>query len=261
MYSCYEFTFAGVASSMFGLAVCDIGNKTHSDNSFGNKANIIEKRLQNRVTPLHYGVNYHEEPLQFNLIFAAEESLDRYQLQEISRWLTGYNDYQLLSIDQDDMEHIEFKCLITSLTPISIGWFPYAFEAQITCDCPYAYSYEFNNSYSIKGTSQIIFHNDSTANVNLKPVITVKLSSGSSSISIVNKTTKEEFKLSSIPSSGIKVIIDNENCILRDDKDQYNLYSGFNFGFISFAPGDNQLEVTCNGTLEITGRFLYNVGA
>lgn len=56
MYKTYEFTFAGEPASMFGMFMADIGNKSHADNPFGNVANIVETRLPNRVTPLHFGV-------------------------------------------------------------------------------------------------------------------------------------------------------------------------------------------------------------
>ena len=258
MYTCYEFTYAGLASSMFGLAVCDLGSKSHSDIAFGNAASIVEKRLQTRITPLHFGVNYHEEPLQFNLIFAAEESMDRYQLQEVAKWLTGYQEW--LTIDQPDMENYAFKCLISNLTPVSVGWFPVAFEAQIICDCPYAYGYPFSETYKVTGSSTIQFYNDSSINENLRPMININLNAGQTSVTIKNNTTNEELTLSSLPD-GITIHIDNENCILRDHDDEYNLYSGFNFVFLSFAPGLNNLTVSCSGTIEITGRFMYNVGA
>lgn len=152
MYRSYQFTFANVSASMFGMFVCDIGSKKHSDNAFGNQANIVETRLPRRITPLHYGVRYHDKPLEFTLIFGAEQELDRYQLQEISNWLTGYQDYQWLSVDQPDMSHIQFHCLIQSLTPISVKWIPVAFEAKIICDCPYGYSYPFEEVITLDGT-------------------------------------------------------------------------------------------------------------
>lgn len=62
MYRTYEFTFAGMPASMYGMYVADVGNKKHSDNPFGNQANIVETRIANRVTPIHYGVRYNDEP-------------------------------------------------------------------------------------------------------------------------------------------------------------------------------------------------------
>ena len=140
MFNTYEFTFAGESSLMYGMVVCDIDGQGQEEVSFGNVAEIIETRTTNRIQPVHYGVNYHTEPLEFTLIFGSERMLDRYELEEISLWLTGHQEYQWLAIDQPDMDNVQFRCLITELKPIYHGWLPHAFEATIRCDCPYAYS-------------------------------------------------------------------------------------------------------------------------
>lgn len=140
MFKSYEFTYAGMPASMFGMYIADMSSNKHSANSFGNKANLVETRLANRVAPIHYGVRYNDSPLSFTLIFGADHKLDRYEMQAVSKWLTGYQEYQWLSIDQPDMEHIQFRCLVQELTPIHLSWVPMAFEAKIICDCPYGYS-------------------------------------------------------------------------------------------------------------------------
>lgn len=122
MFNTYEFTFAGESSLMYGMVVCDIDGQGQEDVSFGNVAEIIETRTTNRIQPVHYGVNYHTEPLEFTLIFGSERMLDRYELEEISLWLTGHQEYQWLAIDQPDMDNVQFRCLITELKPIYHGW-------------------------------------------------------------------------------------------------------------------------------------------
>lgn len=261
MYSSYEFTFADIPASIYGMFVCDIGSKKHTDNDFGNKANIVEKRIANRITPLHYGVRYHDEPLTFSLIFGSEDYMDRYQIQEVSNWLTGYQDYQWLSIDQPDMEHIQFRCLIQSLTPISIQWLPIAFEAKIVCDCPYGYSYPFEEKIPVNGKIDYRFYNDSSIRENLKPDMKITVDSGCSKFSIKNKTTGILMEFDGLPGGGTTIMVDNENEILTEANSRYDLYEYFNFQFMDFQSGDNQLEITGIGTVVINGRYLYNVGA
>ena len=120
MFNSYEFSFAGESSLMYGLMIYDIDGNGQENVSFGNTADIIETRTLNRIQPIHFGVNYHDSPLQFKLVFGAEDYLDRYELENISFWLTGHQQYQWLSIDQPDMERVQFKCLITELTPLSM---------------------------------------------------------------------------------------------------------------------------------------------
>lgn len=260
MFNSYEFSFAGESSLMYGLMIYDIDGNSQENVSFGNKADIIETRTLNRIQPIHFGVNYHSEPLEFKLVFGAEEYLDRYELENISFWLTGHQNYQWLSIDQPDMERVQFRCLITELTPISIGWLPIAFEANIICDCPYAYGYPFEKTYQIKGVSSLLFRNESSTREYLKPVITFRPSSGSTELKIVNKSDNDyTFSLSDLPASNLDIQIDNANGIIQELNYGYNLYDGFNLHFFRLVHGDNILEATGDGTLTISGRFLYNV--
>ena len=158
MFKSYEFTYAGMPASMFGMYIADMSSNKHSANSFGNKANLVETRLANRVAPIHYGVRYNDSPLSFTLIFGADHKLDRYEMQAVSKWLTGYQEYQWLSIDQPDMEHIQFRCLVQELTPIHLSWVPMAFEAKIICDCPYGYSWDLRRLMSIASRADLLLH-------------------------------------------------------------------------------------------------------
>lgn len=261
MYRSYQFTFANIPASMFGMFVCDIGSNQHNSQAFGNQANIVEVRLPQRITPLHYGVRYHDSPLEFTLIFGAEHEIDRYQFQEISNWLTGYQDYQWLSIDQPDMSHIQFRCLIQSLTPISINWVPVAFEAKIICDCPYGYSYPFEEVIEVSGSTSIRFYNDSTIRDMLKPNLKIELDSGCTDFSITNNTTDTVVCFSGLPAGGITIEMDNENEIICDSTETHDLYSHFNFQFFNLVSGDNDLVLDGKGRVTISGRYLYNVGA
>ena len=259
LFNSYEFTFAGESSMMYGMMLYDFGGTGQSPVPFGNKGSIIETRTLGRIQPLHFGVNYHGSPLQFKLVFGSlEEHLDRYEMENIAHWLTGYQDYQWLSIDQPDLERVQFRCLITQLTPLHHGWLPYAFEATVVCDCPYAYGFPFEYQYDISGATDILFRNDSSVREYIKPTLIYVPTSGDT-LSIVNHDDNDrEFKLTGIPSS-TNVIVDNRNGIIQETIGKTNLYDGFNLNFFRFVHGDNNLTVTGNGTLTITGRLLYNV--
>ncbi len=170
---------------MYGLMIYDIDGDGQSPVSFGNRGDIVETRTNCRIQPLHFGVNYHKKPLEFKLVFGTDRMLDRYEMENIAMWLTGHQSYQWLSIDQYDLEHVQFRCLITELTPIFHGWLPVAFEANVVCDCPYAYGYPFSKQYTISGKTNILFRNDSTVREFIKPTLTFVPASGTSSISII----------------------------------------------------------------------------
>lgn len=258
MFNAYEFTFAGKSSRMYGLMLYDFDGTGQDKVSFGSHASIVETRTKGRVSPVHFGVDYHSAPLSFKLVFGAEEPLDRYEMEVVSMWLTGYQDYQWLSIDQPDLERVQFRCLITQLTPLHHGWLPVAFEATVLCDCPYAYGYPFQHCYHIDGETDILFRNDSSTRAHIRPMLTYLQSSGDS-LSIVNHSDGDRrFQLTGLPSPA-HVEIDNENGIIRELMDGRDLYGGFDLDFFRLVQGDNALTVHGSGTLTISGRLLYNV--
>lgn len=262
MFNAYEFTYAGKSSAEFDLMIYDIDDHTQEDVPFGNIASVVETRINRRIQPIHYGVNYHTEPLEFTLVFGAQHPLDRYDLQQIVFWLTGYEEYQWLTIGQLDLQDVQFRCLFSEITPITVGWLPYAFEATVLCDCPYAYSYPFVQDYQLSGTKTVTFWNKSTTREYFKPDLTYKKTSSGNSLKIVNKTDNNRtFELTGLPGGDMTINIDNKNGILCDSRNEVNLYPMFNLNFLRMVPGDNTLEITGNGTLSISGRFLYNTGA
>ena len=115
--------------------------------------------------------------------------------------MTGRKEYKWLSIGQQDMEQLQFRCMVTELTPISHGWLPVAFQATIQCDCPYAYSYPFEKQYTISGETTILFRNESSVREYLKPEISFAPASSTRTLSLVNlNDDNREFKLTGIPS-------------------------------------------------------------
>ena len=261
MFAAREFTFAGRSSRQYGLTLCEIDDKGQSDIAFGNAASIIEDRVIARIQPVHFGVNYHASPLRFKLVFGAERKLNRFELDEISAWLTGYQNYQWLTIDQPDLNHVMFRCLVTSLTPVSAGGFPVAFEAEITCDCPYAYGLPFEEAYSLTNSQEILFRNPSPVREFTKPKILFTPEASVNAIKIVNRNDNDRiFFIENLPSN-ISVEVDNSNCIIRELRYGYNLYGGFNMNFFRLVPGDNHLYIEGAGLLKISGRFFYNVAA
>lgn len=258
MFNSYEFVFNGESSLTYGLMLYDFNGSGQNNVAFGNTASIVETRVNNSIYPIHFGVNYHSSPLQFKLIFGSMNPLDRYEIESISLWLTGHQDYCWLQICQPDLEHVQFRSIITQLTPITDGWLPYAFEATVICDCPYAYGFPFEYRYDIDKTANILFRNNSSVREYIKPTLTYT-SNYNGVLSIVNHNDNErEFRLANIPSSTC-VIIDNDHGIIQETAGKTNLYSGFNLNFFRLVHGDNNLTISGNGTLIISGRLLYNV--
>lgn len=244
---------------MHGVMLYDFNGKGQSDVPFGNTGNIVETRVNRRIQPIHFGVNYHASPLQFTLVFGSLEPIDRFDMQEIALWLTGHQSYQWMTIDQPDLHHLFFRCLITQLTPISFGWLPVAFEATVVCDCPYAYGFPFEYKKEVRGSDSLLIRNESTVREFIKPELVISPIGGVDTISIRNTDDGgRTFQLSGIPSSVSQITVDNTNGIITANNN-INLYGGFNAKFFRLVLGDNHLMITGDCTLTIRGRQLYNV--
>lgn len=87
------------------------------------------------------------------------------------------------------------------------------------------------------------------------------MDSGATSFSIINHDDNDrEFKFDGLPAAGCEITIDNENGIITEKSGQ-NLYDMFNMNFFRLARGMNRLEITGNGSVTLSGRMMYNVGA
>ncbi len=270
MFQTYSFSYADVSASMYGLFICDFDGNMNTDSPFGNKASIIETRLPERVRPITYKINRHNEPLEFDLIFASERTLDRYEMDEIAVWLTGHDQYQWLDIEQADMADKRYRCIISQLKPISIGWYPMAFEAHVVCDCPYAYGFPFSETLTITNGTEITFRNPGTAREWLYPTVLIQImgNSGATDFVLTNEADPSNSMIfSGMPGggNGLRIEVDNENRIITDLNRGLNLLDYFNFNFFRLQPGANRLTIAgkgwTSGWLTISGRALYNVGA
>lgn len=268
MFRGYEFTFDGISSLDHGLILCSIGGQGQDNVSFGNVANIVETRIPNRVTPIHHGVRYNDKPLEFQIVFASENKMDRYEIQEVAMWLTGHQDYRWLTIEQPDMADYMFKCIITELKPISVSGYPVGFSANVRCDCPYAYGHPVEQSFELYYWNDIVLRNESSTYEYIKPHIKFYPITGSPVIEIDNLSDGGRVTEIIYESQDIVIDMDNENEVIvaRDPSDEetvlpYNMYSGFNMNFFRLVHGDNILRVFGFGTLVITTQFLYNVAA
>lgn len=172
-----SFTFNGVPCEDFGLMLYDIGEHRNSSGSFASTSTIVEDKTAKRCKPIFYGVK-HDNKLEFSLVFGVNPNrleshhhLDRGELDAIASWLTGHNEYHWLEFDQDDMMGIRYRAMITSLKVVEYGMLPWAFEATVVCDCPYAYQYPKVFEYDVEPGDKITFYNESSRNDYFYPKI------------------------------------------------------------------------------------------
>ena len=270
-YGC-DFTFNGIKASAKGLMLYNIGSYSQDDVDFS-VGEIVEDRIARRYDALHYGL-VQNEPLQFTLVFgintdnlSGESYLTRAQIAEITKWLTGHQEYKILTIDQADMIGYRFHAMVTGLKLIADGGLPTAFSAEITCDSPFAYKEPVTSSVAMGGSAVIFtMNNQSSLNGYYYPVFTAVLT-GASYIQLVNESDGNRMMRlgttqNPIPSGRIVITIDCLNQIITANTG-YNLYPGFNMKFLRLVPGTNTITITTDGTgtLDATCEYPVNIGA
>lgn len=241
----------------------DLDQAGQGDAAFGTTVSLSEDRPARRYRPLHYGANL-TGWLEFTLTFGAQEyGLDRFDLEAVAAWLTGHQDYRWLTIDQDDLEPVRYRCIIRELRPVTVAGLPVAFTATVQCDGPYAYAYPREESFLLAGRTDLLLRCDSAHNGYYFPRLKLELDGVSNQFSMVNHADGDrEFLLSGLPA-GVPLTLeaDCENCILQETGQGHNPYEWFNFKFFRMVRGDNPVTVTGDGRLTLQYEFPRNVGA
>lgn len=260
-----SFIFDDIPCEQFDLMIYEVGGLEDDEAAFASSGEIVEETVGRRWKPYFYSVKQ-EKKLEFEIVFGVNQRridsgryLDRYEIAEVAAWLTGHTSYKWLMIDQEDMEHVRYRCMITSLSSITYGNLPWAMRATITCDSPYAYMPEYVEEHLIDGSQTVMFNNVSSINGYYYPIIEF-LPDGGQDLFIENITDRNRtFSLIDIPESISLVTIDNDRCIISNDQD-LNLYANCNYRFLRLKRGYNHLNIIGNGTLRIRCVFPIDIG-
>lgn len=264
-YGC-DFTFNGVSASTMGLMIYNFGAQGQDDVDLS-VGEIAGDQINGRYDTLLYGL-VQNEPLEFSLVFGADPDdieagtfLTRERVNTITKWLTGFQTWKVLTIDQPDMADFHYKCMITGLRLITDGSYPWAFSAHVTCDGPFAYRTS-STTTEILNNSVVTFTIDNTGGLNgyYYPVVTVTGNTGAN-LTIVNHSDGgRSCMITGMPTSSQDITMDCKNGILSSSAG-FNLYQYFNFNFLRLVPGPNSITAAGKGSLSIRCEFPVNIGA
>ena len=218
-----------------------------------------------------------EEKLSFPLSFGLcpdrverQQFLDRFEIEAISAWLTGNRRWGWMTIEQDDLSHVRYRCMITELKEVSSGWDTYGFTCTVQCDSHYAYMFPQEYKYHCVDALNIKFFNRSSMNDPYFPSLVIE-PLGSGGVSVVNHSLDgvgpawgdlahiNGEKLAPLPSLAQLRIELDENGVLTNSEG-LNLYPYYNFERLGLVRGENRLVVTGKCNLTIRCEFPVDVG-
>lgn len=266
-YGC-ELTFGGRSCREFGLMVYDFGGTGQEANtSFASPGTPVTEHVPGRRENFLYGIDQ-GKPLEYTLVLTADEDVvrdvdyfSRWEISEVASWLCGHQTYQYLTIRQDDLHSIRFRCVITDLRLLTFGGVPWAFAAQVTCDSPYAYCYPETQTFTADpGGIAIVYDNRSAAMGYYRPKLLLTMRGRDASIVNISDGGRE-MTLTGLPTTATSILIDCEDQTIIDRTTGSNLYPYCNFHFLRLVRGNNRLVLTGDFDIAITSEFPVDVGA
>lgn len=257
-----SFSFDGISCEEYGLMLYDFNTTTQGNTEFAKGMEIQEDRIPGRTRSLFYGT-YYKNPLEFTLVFGADEyaanygeDLDRQDLEVIGSWLTGHREYKWLVIDQPDLEGIRYNCILTDLKVLEYAGNKWAFQCTVHCDSPFAYTLPQTDSFEVDGSAEVTLHSRSTSNLPYYPRVTIWMN-GSGDFSIRNDDNL--FEIKNWTKADDVFYIDGETGVITAESG-LNVFNNFNFVFPQLHRGTNQLLIAGNGIVTYTSTFPVNVG-
>lgn len=270
----HSFVFNEIPCEDFDLMVYDVGSATQSQGRFASGVTIVESQVPTRWKPYFYGTKM-EQKQSFTMVFGVNEKrldegkyLDRYELEAIASWLTGHKQYLWLEIEQGDMRYFRYRCIVTELNMVEYGNIPWALQATVVCDGPYAYLYPQEFRFDVEsGETEISIFNESSHNGYFYPLLYIVLGNDKpTKVTITNKSDNDrETAIGSeekpIPTTISRIDIDNDHGVLSC-AEGLNLYQYFNFKFFRLLRGQNNLIVKTDApvTLSFVCEFPVNIG-
>lgn len=280
MLTATTFTYADVNSDEYDLMIYWIGDPGTVDEDVWT-VDIEEERIPLRTDPILLGLNINQ-PLSYDMVIGSKEYIDRETVEQILDWLTSYETYQWLEIDQDDLSDWRYKALFSDIEMTSVNSLPFAFKCTVTMDSQFAYSYPTQSAYEIQGgqivsstgviQDTVTLNNESSYNGYIYPKMTIETSVGSTFAIINQSDSNRKFQIT-VPAEYVIndgadtaiIDVDNKNMIIRCNADNINIYDTFadeagNHYFFRLLKGDNVLSFEGDGLVKIELETIRKVG-
>jgi predicted phage tail component-like protein len=128
------FIFNGEKSTDYGIYNVSVSSGMYDEPFIANR-NISEVKIRGKDKPFYTTVT--NDPLQFQLTFAIQDSFDSNKLRAIARWLTT-SYYKPLQFS-DNLDRVYYALLTSDSHLIHTGSNGYI-TVNFRCDSPYSYS-------------------------------------------------------------------------------------------------------------------------
>lgn len=239
-----SFTYAGVESEYYGLLISS--NDSGESSSPSADVELKTQSIFRRPVRYFYGTTP-ANVLEFDVTFrTSEEDLTAEDAALAQTWLFGAQNYNVLRIQQPDMQSIYFNAIFTNPEIIRVGNLVRGFNAKVVCDSPFAYDMTRTNTYNTNGAiySTTIL-NYSENNYYTFPLITVTMLGVGGSFNIVNTTDNNRTLEFTGLSGGEVLTINNDLQIITSSTGLRRINNATSpIQFFRLVPGINNITIS-----------------
>lgn len=254
MFNATDFEYDGISASTFGLKIASMeSTPIETTPVFSSSLTTVRSSKSNKF--YYAGLTCDTTPTAtFSVI--SETYIDDERRALINAWLIERKGFKKLVIKQEDLEKYTYNCIFTEGKMIYanghlVGWTLTAtFDSEYQEMQPEVVFINGNGSQ----TRTITIDTD-LADEYTYPIIRFKASStiNGNWIKIVNRTDDQyrAFSFSGSIQPQSTITVDNERKIITSDNGQY-LLDNFSKKWLRLRNGDNNIELTINGRVELT---------
>jgi phage-related protein len=256
----HNFIFNGISSEEFGVMMCTFSTSSPSSSNDEETEIITVKTYGSDIFHL-VNTNY-SNPLKFPITLCNTDGtfIDAYKQRELKKWLCRTDGYHWLSVDQDDLYNIRYKCIMSFSDMEHIGRMNGGMYFNVQCDSPFAYTTEQRKTYTCSSdTLNFIFNYSSDFDKSDKPYYPslVITSAITGTIRITNNTTNEYIQFTNCTNGEIITISDDGTPTSSINR---VIIDYWNYGDLYFVNGSNSITISGNCTLKIIYSYPIRVG-
>lgn len=255
MFNATYFRYDGQWSGTYGLCIADFDdNAVRETEAFSPTLSL--QKVPGSLRFFHSGIEYDSAPAcEFSVI--SEQEIPGITRSKIMSWLIGRKEFKPLSFDSDDNVGFTFYCVFTSVKNIWINGACHGFRLTAQFDSQFARGKPTTVSVAA-GTHQVTLRNNSDlADKYTYPIVEFT----GESLDIVNLTddTDRHFTFSGL--NGVEVItVDNETKLITSTIGGQKLGNFTSKKWLRLRPGNNVLQITTTGQVNITCPYYAMIG-
>lgn len=238
-----------------------------TEDELGMDHEVIEEFIGHNPVPIYLGAQYTEKLRpQITIIkdpcVYTDLQFTEHECREVLRQLTGFKTYKLMQLYSDTFDElIYFYVRTQSASYKKVNGRVVGIILVMECDSQFAWSKEYEDTYTVKAGESFTFYNASDDLYNyLLPVITITSSTAIPQLQLTNLNDNNWTTIINQLSANEIITMDCKNELLTSSQEGRLVLNDFNMHFIRFVSGRNQIQSNADVVVTVKCRVPRKVG-